>query len=91
MGQAAVRDDILPKRLIRWAQRLDGDTGCLVMCAALLAPGNLAAVPRKVLEEARDRLDRAQERNQFSSEADQQDLAEVIAALDERRTKSPTN
>ena len=91
MGSAPVRDDILPKRLIRWAQRLDGDTGSLIMCAALLAPGNLSRVPRKMLEEARDRLDRAQERNQFSGEADQQDLAEVIAALDERRTKTPTN
>lgn len=59
--------------------------------ATIAATGDVANLPRPLLEQVRDRLDRAQERAQFSSDEDQQNLVEVIAALDEIRGQVPTN
>jgi len=90
VGAAAVKD--LAKNLVRWCQKIDGeDTGDLLMCAAMIA-ANRDSPTRDLLEKARDKLSRAQERSQFSGEEDQQDLAAIIAALDELlREKAPTN
>lgn len=71
----------------------DSERPILLACAAhLYGPQpDLSKVPRALLEKVRDRLARAQERNQFSDEADQEDLARVVAGLDEVRAKNPTN
>ena len=79
----------LAKRLVTWCQRIDEEEGALLMCAAMLAAEQ--DPPRDLLEKARDKLSRAQERNQFSGEADQQDLTDIIAALDTLRSRAPTN
>ncbi len=80
----------LPARLVAWCQKI-GDSDLLNAAVHIASVGDLSQVPRDLLERVRDRLARAQERNQFSDEADQQDLANVIAALDEVRALTPTN
>lgn len=80
----------LVRRLAAWCERL-GESDLLACAAHFYGKSDLSTVPRALLEKVRDRLARAQERNQFSDEADQADLAEVIAMLDEARAKTPTN
>jgi hypothetical protein len=62
------------------------------MCAATVAgTGDPLKLPRNLLENVRDRLDRAQERGQFSEADDQRDLAEVVAGIDGLLKKIPAN
>lgn len=79
--------DQLATRLMLWASRLDD--GDLTTVAAHVS--NLMVVPRRLIEQVRDRLDRAQERNQFSEPEDQQDLAAVITELDQLLSNIPAN
>jgi hypothetical protein len=81
---------LLVRRLAVWCERL-GEHDLLACAAHLYGKNDLSLVPRVLLEKVRDRLARAQERNQFSDEADQEDLAQVVAGLDEVRAKTPTN
>ncbi len=79
-------------RLIAWCIKLDDKE--LLSIAAKVAldhrthPERLSRVQ---VEQVRDRLDRAQERFQFSSEEDQQDLANVVAELDQLLKTIPAN
>lgn len=80
----------LPRRLVQWCQRL-GDPELLMAASLVAGHGNPLNIPRNVLENVRDRLDRAQERNQFSGKDDQTDLAEVVAGIDGLLKKIPAN
>lgn len=81
----------LPGRLVAWCQRLD--EADLLNAAVQIAAHiqHPERIDRSTLERVRDRLSRAQERGQFSDEADQQDLANVVAGLDELLKKIPSN
>lgn len=73
----------LAVRLLVWGHRLGGDSdpvyrlGGAVLSAAL----GLGHIDPALVAEALGRLVRAQERGQFSSPKDQQDLADIIAKV----------
>lgn len=79
-------------RLIAWCIKLDDSELLSVAAKVVLAHRTQPVrINRTEVEKVRDRLDRAQERFQFSSEEDQQDLANVIAELDRLLTTLPAN
>ena len=81
----------LPARLVAWCQKL-GDPELLGLAIEVAVyEKHPERVQRATVEQVRDRLDRAQERFQFSSEEDQQDLANIVAELDRLLKTIPAN
>jgi hypothetical protein len=81
----------LPARLVVWCQKLGDDELLALAIEVAVCESHPELVARSKVEEVRDRLDRAQERFQFSGEKDQRDLANVIAELDRLLKIIPTN